>query len=68
MDKSQLLELKEAIEKRLLFEIVKNAAKIDVWEYPRPRFVLEFNFDQNGLLQDAAVETRFRRGLKTPKL
>lgn len=64
MDEFQLLELKGLIEKRLIFEIIEQAAHIDTTKYPRPRFVLELNFDNKGLISDAGVEIRMRRGLK----
>jgi hypothetical protein len=64
MDASQLLEIKGIIEKRLIFEMIENAKNIDVSKYPRVRFVIELNFDSNGLLADAGVEPRYRRSLK----
>ena len=64
MDESQLLEIKAAIEKKLIFEIATEAQKIDVAKYPRVRFILEFNFDGNGLLSDSGIEPRYRRSLK----
>ncbi len=64
MDEFQLLELKGLIEKRLIMEIIEQAKLIDVSKFPCPRFVLEFNFDSKGLIADASVEIRFRRGLK----
>ena len=64
MDNFQILELKGLIEKSLVYEIAKQAAHIDVSKYPRVRFVLEFNFDEKGLIIDAGVEVRYRRSLK----
>jgi hypothetical protein len=64
MDEFQLLELKGFIEKRLIFEIIEQAAHIDTSKYPCVRFALEFNFDEKGLITDAGVEPRYRRSLK----
>jgi len=64
MDSSQFLEIKAAIEKKLIFEIAEEAEKIDVGKHPQIRFTLEFSFDEKGLLADAGVETRYRRALK----
>ena len=60
MDDFQLLELKGLIEKKLIFEIIEQAAHIDVSKYPKPRFVLEFQFDEKGLITKGAVEIRYR--------
>ena len=64
MDEFQLLELKGVIEKRLIYEIIEQAAHIDTKKYPRVRFALEFVFDEKGLVADAGVEVRYRRSLK----
>jgi len=64
MDASQLLEIKAAVEKKLIFEMIENAKTIDVRKYPRVRFSLEFNFDASGVLADSGLETRYRRSLK----
>ena len=64
MDEYQLLELKGLIEKRFIFDLIREARKIDVSEFKNLRFVLEFNFDEKGLVADAGVEVRYRRSLK----
>ena len=60
MDEFQALEIKSLIEKKLIYEIIEQAAHIDVSKYPKPRFVLEFQFDEKGLVTKAAVEIRYR--------
>ena len=64
MDESQFLEVKAAIEKKLIFKMFAEARKIDVSTDPHLRFTLDFVFDQNGLLADSAVETNYGRPLK----
>ena len=64
MDEFQLLELKGIVEKRLIYEIIEQAAHIDVSKYPRVRFAIEVNFDAHGLIRDAGVEIRYRRPLQ----
>jgi hypothetical protein len=58
----QLRELKRVIQEKLVPEIVNQAIFLNVEKYPKPRFVLEFDYT-GGTLKATGVEVRYRRPL-----